>query len=389
MRAPDSWDVFCRVIDNFGDAAVCWRLAQRLAQIDGTTHTRLLIDDLGALHSLEPNVSVERERQTLHGVDIRRWAGGTDFGAPADVALESFGCGLPDVYVTALAARSPRPLWIVLEYLSAEPWVRSHHGLPSPHPQLPLERYFFFPGFSAGTGGLLREPEFGVRREAFLRDEARRPDFWRAAGFPPPESGARLVSLFGYENRAVAEIMAAWSEGSGPVVAAIPRSRLSAQAAAHFGIAGVPDNGKALRRGALEARFMPFLSQDRYDELLWAADWNFVRGEDSFVRAQWAERPLVWHVYPQSDAAHMAKMGAFLDVYCAGLPTTVTAKLRKLWKCWNQEGGSDSGTLSETWDALSQENQRLAAHAHAWARSLTDVGDLAENLAKFCAARLK
>ncbi|HET9045379.1 MAG TPA: elongation factor P maturation arginine rhamnosyltransferase EarP, partial [Casimicrobiaceae bacterium] len=28
--AAQRWDVFCKVVDNFGDAGVCWRLARQL-----------------------------------------------------------------------------------------------------------------------------------------------------------------------------------------------------------------------------------------------------------------------------------------------------------------------------------------------------------------------
>src|SRR3990172_11729836 len=169
MSVPRSWDVYCRVIDTYGDAAVCWRLARALAQgnTGNPARTRVWIDDLAALHALQPEVAIDSPRQSLAGVEVCHWAEGADFGLPADVAVDAFGCGLPDEVAPAMAARSPKSLWIVLEYLSAEPWVAAHHGLPSPHPRLPLDRYFFFPGFGAGTGGLLLESELNARRENF------------------------------------------------------------------------------------------------------------------------------------------------------------------------------------------------------------------------------
>jgi uncharacterized repeat protein (TIGR03837 family) len=60
---------------------------------------------------------------------------------------------------------------------------------------------------------------------------------------------------------------------------------------------------------------IPFIAQDDHDKLLWSCDINFVRGEDSSVRAQWAARPFVWHLYPQSEQAHLAKLRAFTDRY--------------------------------------------------------------------------
>jgi uncharacterized repeat protein (TIGR03837 family) len=369
MSAPRSWDVFCRVVDNFGDAAVCWRLAHALATLPGVENrgpTRLWIDHLEVLHALLPAVAPGQQRQSMDGVEICHWVEGVAFGAPADVAVDAFGAGLPEAYANAMATRHPSSLWIVLEYLSAESWVAAHHGLPSPHPRLPLKRYFFFPGFGPGTGGLLHEPELSARREDFLRQPQRREALWRAAGFAPPEREAMMVSLFGYENPAVAELLDAWASGPQPVVAAVPQSRLGNDVAAYLKQGASTAVGKTLRRGALEVRFLPFLAQDSYDELLWAADWNFVRGEDSFVRAQWAERPFVWHAYPQSEGAHRVKLEAFLEAYCKGLAPALAAPLSVLWRGWNNPKAR-VGTVAAAWSALTRvsaaEHTALGRHA--------------------------
>lgn len=399
MSAPRSWDVFCHVIDNFGDAAVCWRLARTLAQgnagdegdagnAGNPARTRLWIDDLGALHALQPEVLIDSPRQSLAGVEVCHWVDGADFGTPADIAVDAFGGGLPDEYASAMAARSGKSLWIVLEYLSAESWVAAHHGLPSPHPRLPLDRYFFFPGFGVGTGGLPRERGLSARREDFLRHPLLPQALWRDAGFSPPDRNAKLISLFGYETPAVAELLEAWACGPEAIVAAVPESRLSDDVAAFFG-SSRPPGGKAMARGALEVRFLPFLAQDRYDELLWAADWNFVRGEDSFVRAQWAERPFVWHIYPQSAGAHLAKLAVFLDIYCRELPGALAEPQRALWRGWNDPGRTQAGSIGQAWSDLSGQGAALCQHAHAWAREAAQAGDLAMNLAKFCEERLK
>ena len=400
MSVPRSWDVFCHVIDNFGDAAVCWRLARALADLNAgnarnvdsagnaanPARTRLWIDDLGAMHALQAEIVIDSPRQSLAGVEVCHWVDGADFGLPADVAVDAFGGGLPDDYANAMVARSPKSLWIILEYLSAEPWVYTHHGLPSPHPRLPLDRYFFFPGIGAGTGGLLRESGLNERREDFLQHPLRPQQFWRDAGFTPPDRNARLISLFGYETPAVAELLDVWASGPEAIVAVVPQSRLSADVAAYFG-SSRPAGGTAMSRSSLEVRFLPFLAQDRYDELLWAADWNFVRGEDSFVRAQWAERPFVWHVYPQSEGAHLAKLEAFLDVYCRALPQALAEPLLALWRGWNAQ--DRSGAMGRAWSDLAGQGASLCQHAHNWARDAAQTGDLAMNLAKFCEERLK
>lgn len=390
MSIPRSWDVFCRVVDNFGDAAVCWRLARALAagSPGSAGQVRLWIDNLVALRALQPELATDSARQSLAGVEICHWVEGADFGLPADIVVEAFGGGLPEDYANAMAARFPKSLWIVLEYLSAEPWVAAHHGLPSPHPRLPLDRYFFFPGFGEGTGGLLRESGLAARREDFLRHPLLPQTLWRDAGFSPPGRDAKVISLFGYETEAsaVAELLDAWACGPEAVVAAVPESRLSASVAACLG-SSTPRAGTTLGRGALEVRFLPFLTQDRYDELLWAADWNFVRGEDSFVRAQWAERPFVWHIYPQSGGAHLTKLEAFLQRYCGGLAEPLAKPLKALWRGWNDR--TPAGAIGQAWSDLSGQGAALCMHAHNWAREAGACGELAINLDKFCEERLK
>ncbi|HET9663207.1 MAG TPA: elongation factor P maturation arginine rhamnosyltransferase EarP, partial [Burkholderiales bacterium] len=166
MSQPRTWDIFCRVVDNYGDAAVCWRLAQQLTA-EHEAIVRLWIDDLTPLHALCHGVKGGLACQTVGSVEIRAWPAAWQAVPPAEIVIEAFGCGLPHAYVDAMVQSSTHPVWIVLEYLSAESWVPGHHGLPSPHPRWGIPRYFFFPGFVEGTGGILREKGLMARREAF------------------------------------------------------------------------------------------------------------------------------------------------------------------------------------------------------------------------------
>lgn len=382
---PRTWDVFCRVIDNYGDAAVCWRIAQQLSAEHGG-RVRLWIDALAPLHALCPEISVDAARQTVAGVEVCRWDASAACGKPADIVVDAFGAGLPGDYVTAMAGRAPRSLWIILEYLSAEAWVGAHHRMPSPHPRLPLERHFFFPGLVPGTGGVLREAGYTRRRAAFEADASARSGFWRASGFAPPDRQATVVSLFGYANPATAALLQAWADGETPVLAAVTTSALRGAVGELFGKAAL--DGQTLKRGCLEVRFLPFMPQARYDELLWACDWNFVRGEDSFVRAQLAGRPLVWQIYPQAERAHEAKLEAFMDLYCAGLERGLGEAFRRVWRAWNGSGGA-AGVPGQAWSALAAQSGALRANAGDWERRLAEPGELVSNLAQFCEDRLK
>lgn len=337
MASPSvSCDIFCAVIDNLGDAGVCWRLARQLA-VEHGWRVRLWIDDPAPVTLLAPGQAV---------VEVRQWAGDFAGVAAADVVIEAFACALPPRYVATM--RSRPPVWLNLEYLSAEGWVTGCHGLPSP--QDGLAKHFFFPGFVPGSGGLLREKDFAVP--------------------PAPTFDGELeISLFCYDNPQLPSLLAAWREGEQPVRChvcdGLPRLQVERWLGGPLPAAV----------GHLTLSPLPFLPQTDYDALLSRCHLNFVRGEDSFVRAQWAERPFVWQAYPQPENAHLAKLDAFLNLY------TDDATARAFFRAWN-----DAGTLD--WPTFAPRLPALAAHAPGWARRIAAHGDLASNLAAFCAARL-
>jgi uncharacterized repeat protein (TIGR03837 family) len=378
---PKTWDIFCHVVDNYGDAGVCWRLARRLTQCGGAV--RLWIDDLAPLERLHPRVT-KAAIQSVEGIEIRVLRDELLATPPAEVVIEAFGCGLPGAYATAMASARPASLWIVLEYLSAESWVPAHHGLPSPHPRLDIARYFFFPGFAERTGGLLREPDLFARRDAFGTAQQRA--FWASCGHPMPPENATTVSLFGYETAPLPELLDAWERSPSPMVAAVPEGRLLPVVLAHLG-RSKSTNDRVFQRGALEVRVMPFVPQARYDELLWSCDVNFVRGEDSFVRAQWSGLPFVWQIYPQEDGSHWAKLEAFLDRYGEGATIDVRRAVNALMTSWN--GGHGRTDIGFVWSAFDACKEALARHTRTWADRLASLGDLAGNLARFAEDKLK
>jgi uncharacterized repeat protein (TIGR03837 family) len=371
----ESCDIFCNVVDNYGDIGVCWRLARQLANEHGVT-VRLWVDDLKSFGKLCPEVDAARDQQVCRGVDIRHWGECFPEVRPAALVIGAFACKLPEPYVQAMAMRDPKPVWINLEYLSAEDWVETHHGLPSPHPQLPLTKYFFFPGFTRKTGGLLLERDLLARRDAFLADAKAQREYWRALGMPERQQGELRISLFGYENGAMEELLQTWSAGAFPITCLLPEGRSLPQVARWFGV-GEGKAGDIWQRGALRVQVLPFVEQERYDDLLWACDINFVRGEDSCVRAQWAGKPFIWQIYPQHDGVHMEKLVALCSLYEQGLPPQAAQAMRALWLAWNGEGG-----IGPVWQAFERQKPALDARAQAWARELSG-NSLALNLLDF------
>ena len=372
------WDIFCSVIDNLGDIGVCWRLARQLAA-EHAADVRLWVDDLATFRELAPTLDVDAMVQKLGDIEIRAWKTPFPLAEPANVVVETFGCELPAAYVEAMAKRARAPVWINLEYLSAERWVDGCHGLPSPHPRLPLVKYFFFPGFTANTGGVLIERGLTRRRQAFQCDTAAMRQFLDGLGVRTGAQGEVLVSLFSYAQAPIKALLEACAAGSLPIRVISFDGTPGAQALSAFGV------GRGRRRGALAGEILPFLSQDDYDRMLWVCGWNFVRGEDSFVRAQLAGRPPVWQAYPQPGNTHSIKLQAFLDRY-PGSGDSRQRPLDSLWRSWN--GLAPSEGLAAAWADCMKDRAQLEDTAGQWATQLEALGGLAGNLAQFCVERL-
>ena len=301
------WDVFCEVIDNHGDIGVCWRLACNLAERGESV--RLWIDDPSALEWMAP--------QGASGVVVSRWETTTRFPPPGDVVVEAFGCEPAPAFVAAMAAMPTPPRWINLEYLTAERYALRSHGLPSPvlsGPGSGLTRHFFYPGFTAESGGLLREADLQERQARFDRTA-----WLRGVGVDGLQG--RCVSLFCYEPFALAELLRQLAQSGEPMQLLVTAGRAASAVRAVLQQEQLPS--------ALAITWLPLLTQIDYDHLLRACDLNFVRGEDSLVRALWSGRPFCWQIYPQSDGAHHAKLEAFLGWLEA------PQSLRQFHRGWN------------------------------------------------------
>ncbi|MBV8623927.1 MAG: elongation factor P maturation arginine rhamnosyltransferase EarP, partial [Herbaspirillum sp.] len=368
-----SLDLFCKVVDNYGDIGICWRLARQLAHEHGIA-VRLWVDDLASFQRIWPPVDTGAITQVVAGVTVQHWRGQDDTYTPADVAdivIEFFGCEIPPGYVEAMALRPVKPVWFNLEGLSAEPWVEGCHTLPSPHRSLKLTKYFFFPGFNERTGGLSVEADLLERRLAF-QGSGESTGFLQGLGVSPQEQQGCKVSLFCYDYAPIAELFAAWQSSPVPVTCLVPEGVGRATVEAFLGQPMVP--GAGATQGQLSVRVLPFVPQTDYDKLLWSCDLNFVRGEDSFVRAQWAGKPFLWNIYHQDKNLHHTKLNAFLKIY-----DPATAALADLDRAWN---GAYPGQLdwSANWQALQAELPALTESAGQWVHKMLANGDFMANL---------
>ena len=374
MSSRVAWDIFCVVVDNYGDIGVTWRLARQLVAEHGQ-QVRLWVDDLDTFARLCPAARADASRQWLDGVEVRQWPDVWLEVEPADVVIEAFACELPENYRAAMARSGRRILWLNLEYLSAEDWIVGCHALPSMQHD-GLQKYFFFPGFERGTGGLIREGDLLARRDAFRGDLRHREAFLASFDVSLP-AGARVLSLFAYENPAVTGWLDALAADVRPNLLLVPEGRVLSDVQRWLGSDELAA-GQQHQRGALQIAVLPFMTQNQYDLLLWCCDFNAVRGEESFIRAQWAGRSLVWHIYPQEEEAHWDKLNAFLDLYTRDLAPDAVAALRGFWQAWNSGEGS-----TEAWAGLLAQEEALQTHAEGWTHKQVSNGDLAAKLVFF------
>ena len=269
-------DIFCRVIDFWGDVAVSWRLACALKKVQPQWDIIYYCDDWQPWCTLTGMAKVPEDYQ---GIALKNYQ--QKSYAQADIALEMLAGGLPGNYP------APKSMSVNVEYLTAEDWGADCHlkqSFPKPH-------FFFLPGISQGTGGLVFGDFF--EKQVFVQDvKAQRLAWAKKMGLKlDPEKN--WVSCYLYQISAQSLHKVQESIFLGP---ALPHIK--------------PDFG----------HFIP-MTLARYDELLWLCDQHLVRGEDSLSRAVLTGKPFLWQAYPQENEDHEKKVQALINQISQQEPT--------------------------------------------------------------------
>jgi len=389
--------IWCRVVDHFGDAGVCWRIARDLAQQLNqsaaplspvgarpkalqsallpanvpTQQVTLVIDRVDILNRLVP--SLDPQAGYCDGVHIVQWE---DAQETADIVICAFGCRLPDSMLQTMQQQRPAPVWINLEHLSPQTWVEGCHLLPSPHQTTGLVEYFYFPGFSQRTGGLPREPGLLEKRDRFLADPTARADVLTRVGVPPALHGLPALMVFCYPDAPLEALLRAIHREPPTLILLCGDTRAIAEPG--------HDNATVFR--------MPFIAQAEFDALLWCCAAAFVRGEDSLVRAHWAGIPFIWQPYRQADHAHRDKLQAWLDLAWGPKPQDTlnaaagAALHRALSHAWDQ---ADASALEATWPQWWAHRAQLRQSALEYAAELATHPSLLEGLQSFVRDQLE
>ncbi len=368
------WDIFCKIVDNYGDIGICWRLSQQLVN-EHHVNVRLFIDHLNVASKIIPLLNANGPLQYIHGVAVCAWP--TADTLPAKVVIETFSCQLPESYVARMTEL--QSVWINLEYLSAEIWVGDFHAKPSPQAKFNITRHFFFPGFTEKTGGLIREKNLMSKRDEFLNSASQQTKFWQELAVDQLiVKNSLKISLFCYPQANVL-----------PLVSALISQQQNSTLFITFNdtITTLSDifadfkqiNANTLTKENITIFFLPFLSQAHYDRLLWACDLNFVRGEDSWIRAIWASKAFIWQPYLQTEATHIKKMQAFLDLYLSHATKEIQTLLTNAYLAWSTPQANAEVNLIDFIHALPKLNSYAAQQADRFAGQT----DLASNLHSF------
>lgn len=381
----EAW-VFVRVIDNYGDAGVGWRLSCLLAEYLHM-HVRLWIDDTDALNKLVP----APEKQAR--ITIEAWQGDAmmqqQLSAAADpvLVIETFGCELPPQVLERI--RQCRPLWLNWEYLTAEDWAVGLHAMSSLQPN-GLEKYFWFMGIDADSGGLLRELDYLAEREKFRQQPQLQQAFRQEYGLPLQHTG-QLWLVFAYTSGQWAQWMAMWQEANTPVTLWLAGGQVieSLRAAKLIAPEELQQEGDICELGNVTLVRIPFVPQAAFDRLLWLADAAIVRGEDSFVRALWAGLPFFWHIYRQDDDVHLQKLHSFWFKVMQGWPTELRQAFTVLSDDLNGAGAVSSLKREQAWQYLCAHWQSWVKSAAAWSEMLHGQDNALEKLARFSHLPLK
>ena len=355
-------NIFCDVIDNFGDAGVCLRLGRDLC--NKKEQVNLFCNDLNAIKKI-----INKNDLSSSDLKISLWPTKEDQIDLKDTVIQAFSVRLPEFIYSNI--KKNRSLVINLEYLTAEPFADECHKLPSFSDG--IESFFFFPGFTNKTGGLVIEDNFLQKLKE--RDK-------KSINSPTKQIDNKdnYITLFSYENSKLIDLLKSFS-----IFAKKQKYLLTI-----IVFEGKPLNninnllnlklrvGDTYMLEILAIKVSPMVDQDKYDYFLIGSYINLVRGEDSIVRAMLTGNPFLWHIYPQEENAHFDKINALfdrMDEFCSDKESVEI--LRQLTLSYN--GNSDFihdfdfSSFIEKWKKLSEE----------WRDYLLSLGSLTDNLLAF------
>ncbi|MCR4580454.1 MAG: elongation factor P maturation arginine rhamnosyltransferase EarP [Treponema sp.] len=302
--------ILCKVVDNFGDIGVCYRLARQLKKIEPSNHISLIVQGLDSFHNINNKIDETKSFQVVDDLEVYDW-NANDFcfekfsendGEKLAIILECFQCGRPEWMEEILFEKKlERTVHIIMiDYLTAEKYAEDFHCLKSLTRSAKVQKVNFMPGFTSKTGGLIID------------------DGWEAL---PERNEHGPLLFFMYDNE--------WL----PLANAIRDTGKSVLIGQGKGRDSFID--ACSRSGLRDLEILPFMNQNQWDLMMKSTSALFIRGEESLSRACLSGIPFVWQAYPQTEEYQLVKMEALLQAMKGFFDSEDFDFLYKLWMDFN------------------------------------------------------
>lgn len=369
--------ILCKVVDNFGDIGVAWRLCRRLAKIQSKYKLCLIVDDFEAFSKIEDRLpghlaaprndgevgiaskvsvitrsAATKQSVIIDSIEIFPWNNeelchevfSQNDGERLSIILELFQCGRPDWMERILfEEKLNRTVQIIMiDYLTAEKYAEDFHCLQSLTRSAKVKKVNFMPGFTEKTGGLV------------IDDQWQELPVWHKDG---------PVLIFTYEGD--------WSELVQGLKVLAEAKLLVAQGRGKESFMTAVENCGV---GAFVEE-LPYLNQSEWDRIMKSCSALVIRGEESMSRACLSGIPFIWHAYPQSDEYQLVKVKALLERMRPHFREEDFEIIEKAWITINSPERR-SNPYSDFFTAV----PRLVPGFQDFALSLRKNGDLAYNL---------
>ena len=365
--------VLCKVVDNFGDIGVVYRLSKQLKKINPENQINLVVDDLISFNKICNLVQCDVSEQEVEGLRVFNWnaadycheAFSRNDGELVPVILECFQCGRPDWMEKILfEEKLSRTVHIIMiDYLTAEQYAEDFHCLQSLTRSAKVQKVNFMPGFTEKTGGLVIEEE------------------WHEV---PERKADGPVLVFTYEKD-WRDLVDGWLSAC----SAIPPYEPKLLVAQGRGKESFMSAVKACGADGLVEE-LPYLNQTEWDKVMKSCSALVIRGEESMSRACLSGIPFIWHAYPQSDEYQLVKVNALLERMRRHFSEEDFEIVERAWLDINSPSepslrpstGSGTGEerRSNPYSDFFSAVDHLAPSFYDFACSLRKNGDLAANL---------
>lgn len=236
-----------------------------------------------------------------------------------------------------------------------------------------ISENMFLPRFCGRHRRINSGKNYPSQQDAFQRQA-----FLQRLDIPTNCPGSIYISLFCYDQAPIENLIKYLAESTVPILLIVPDGKIAQRITqlldySHYEV------GLQMQLQRLTIFIIPFLDQTDYDRLLCICDINFVRGEDSFVRAQYATNSFIWNTYPQTDQAHWQKLDAFLDLYTLTMPFDMKNSVQQLWYYWNGRGEIDGKVLLHFFSLT----ESFKKYNKSWFEQLAKQQHLTSNLVQF------